>query len=142
MTRNIFENRRANLRNLIEKWHGPLILARKLGYSNASFLVQMAGPNPSREVTEKTARKAEEVLGLPAGWLDEDPAHNESATRVDMSLVSHVIRAVMQSAEDDEIKLSPNKLGDIVALVYADSESNGSVIRPEYVKSILQLVRQ
>jgi hypothetical protein len=141
MPRNIFENRRTNLRNLIERWHGPLLLARKLGYSNASFLVQMAGPNPSREVTEKTARKTEEVLGLPAGWLDENPAHNESATKVDMTLVSQVIRTVMQSAEDQGTTLVPAKLGDIVALVYSDSESNGSVIRPEYVKSIIQLVR-
>lgn len=101
----------------------------------------MCGPNPSREVTEKTARKTEQVLGLPAGWLDEDPSHNESATKVDMSLVALVIRAVMQSAEDDKIRLSPSKLGDIVSLVYTDAEYNGHVIRPEYVKSILQLVK-
>lgn len=47
---------RENLRALVEQWGGPLPIARKLGYSNASFVVQMCGPNPTREVTEKTAR--------------------------------------------------------------------------------------
>lgn len=141
MTNNIFEYRRANLRNLIEKWHGPLTLSKKLGYSNASFLVQMCGPNPTREVTEKTARKIEDVLGLPAGWLDDTPGHNERAAAVDMSLVSMAIRSVMQTADEERIQLSPTKLGDIVAFVYRDAESNDNIVRPEYVKQILQLAK-
>lgn len=39
---NDYTNRRENLRKLIEQWGGSSTLATKLGYSNASFLVQMA----------------------------------------------------------------------------------------------------
>jgi hypothetical protein len=141
MTNDILANRRSNLRNLIEQWYGPLALAKKLGYTNASFLVQMCGPNPTREVTEKTARKTEQALGLPAGWMDDAPGHNEKASRIDMGLVSLVIRTVMQAAEENGLKLLPDKLGDIVSLVYADAASNNSIVRPDYVQSIIKLTK-
>ena len=141
MPNDVFANRRTNLRNLIEQWHGPLAIAKKIGYSNASFIVQMSGPNPTREVSERTARRIEEALGLPAGWLDEKPGHNEGVSRVDMALVSLVIRAAMQTAEDEGIRLSPSKLGDIVALVYANAETNKNIVQPDYVKSIIKLMK-
>lgn len=62
--------RRANLRKLIDSFGGPGPLAQKLGYSNSSFLVQMAGPSPIRQVSEGTARRFESVLGLDPGSLD------------------------------------------------------------------------
>ena len=65
--------RRDNLRRLIQQHDGPAALARRLGYKNAAFLVQMAGPHPSRPVTERTARGFEEKLKLPSGWLDAAP---------------------------------------------------------------------
>lgn len=63
----VFKQRRENLRKLVKEWSGPNNLAAKLGYTNASYLVQMVGPNPIREVSEKTARKIETALGLSAG---------------------------------------------------------------------------
>lgn len=141
MREDTFSNRRANLRDLIEQWHGPLTLAKKIGYSNASFLVQMAGPNPTREVTEKTARKVEQVLGLPAGWMDEPPGRENTPNKVNISLVTTVIRAVMQTADDEGIRLSPVKLGDMVALVYADAESHGGSVRSDYIQSIIKLMK-
>lgn len=54
----ISEVRRANVRALIEKY-GASKLATRLGYRNPSFLSQQAGPNPTREVTERTARAFE-----------------------------------------------------------------------------------
>lgn len=141
MTNDIFSNRRANLRDLIDQWHGPLALSKKLGYSNASFVVQMAGPNPNREVTEKTARKIEQTLGLPPGWMDEPAGRKGLAGKVDTSLVAVAIRAVMQTAEEEGVKLSPTKLGDIVALVYADAESNNEVIRADYIRNIIKIIK-
>ena len=70
----VYEYRRENLRRLIEQWHGPGALGAKLGYSNASFLVQMCGPNPTREISERTARKGERTLDLPVWWLDGEPS--------------------------------------------------------------------
>lgn len=61
--------RRENLRALIKE-HGANRLARKIGYSNASYLSQMAGPAPIRNITESTARKIEEALDLQPFSLD------------------------------------------------------------------------
>ena len=62
-------NRRSNLRRLAATY-GWTELAKRLGYRQPSFLVQMAGPNPTREVTEKSARRFEKELELPEGSLD------------------------------------------------------------------------
>jgi hypothetical protein len=67
----VYETRRENLRLLIgSRADGVKQLAQELGYSGQSFLSQMAGPNPVRNVSETTARAIEQKLGLPAGWLD------------------------------------------------------------------------
>lgn len=62
--------RRARLRQLMNE-RGANKLARELGYSNASFLSQMAGPNPIRDVTEKAARTYEQRLSLPVGYFEQ-----------------------------------------------------------------------
>jgi hypothetical protein len=67
----IYKNRRENLRDLIEKNGGANSLARRLSHANASYLSQMAGPNPTRKITERTAREIEEKLGLAYGDLDK-----------------------------------------------------------------------
>lgn len=63
--------RRNNLRRLAEQ-HGALVLSERLGYASASFLSQMIGPNPSRDVSERTARSIEHTLDLEPGWMDLD----------------------------------------------------------------------
>lgn len=137
----VYSHRRANLRNLIEQWGGPKQLADKLGYNNASFLVQMAGPNPSRDVTEKTARRVELALDLPAGWLDRRPGDTNGQTHVDTTLVGSVIRIVCQEADDIGVKLHPSKLADVVNLVYADAESNKGKVRLDFVSQLLRLLK-
>lgn len=63
--------RRENLKRYATSQGGAGVIARKLGYANASFIVQMIGPNPSRQISEKTARKFEEALNLAHGHLDQ-----------------------------------------------------------------------
>ena len=63
--------RRENLRFLIREEGGPGGLAAKLGHTNPSFLSQLAGPRPSRHVSEKVAREIETKLGFIYKWLDE-----------------------------------------------------------------------
>ncbi|OZI23733.1 hypothetical protein CAL26_09895 [Bordetella genomosp. 9] len=65
----VHEARRANLRLLAAKYDGPHNLADKLRYSR-SFLSQLIGKNPSRDIGERTARAIETKLSLPMGWLD------------------------------------------------------------------------
>ena len=68
----IEQTRRANLRKLVADSGGPTLLAQRLGYRNPSFIVQMTGPSPIREVSEKTARRIEASLGLPPLTLDRE----------------------------------------------------------------------
>jgi hypothetical protein len=63
--------RRANLRKLAESFGSLADLAKRLGYTNSSFIVQMIGPNPIRQVSEETARKFETALDLLPGSLDQ-----------------------------------------------------------------------
>ena len=74
--------RRQNLRNLADSMGGPTALAKKLGYANSSFIVQMAGPNPIRQVTEHTARRFETLLDLIPGSLDA-PVEVDPASMID-----------------------------------------------------------
>ena len=69
--KSVFDIRRDNLRKLMEQWGGPTSLSQKLGHSNASYMAQLAGPRPTREVSEKTARDVERKLGLSSGWMDK-----------------------------------------------------------------------
>ena len=74
-------NRRTNLRRLAGTY-GWTELAKRLGYRQPSFLVQMAGPNPTREVTEKSARRFELDLDLPEGSLDVVAAEVSPADQI------------------------------------------------------------
>ena len=65
----VYDKRRENLRRLIGQWGGPTSLSKKLGHANGSFLAQIAGPHPRREISERTARSIEGTLGLPLGWM-------------------------------------------------------------------------
>lgn len=69
------EQRRENLRALAAASSFASI-ARSLGYQSSTFLIHQAGPNPSRTVTEATARKIETTFGLPHGSFDKPLTEN------------------------------------------------------------------
>lgn len=124
------DHRLTNLRRLIAEHGGPAELARELGYSNASFLVQMAGPNPIRAVTEKTARAFERKLGLPEGWLD---ASAPVAAPVEVNV--DVIKLVGQVLQDEKITLPPLRYTDLVIFALTEKLST-----PEQVKRVVKLM--
>lgn len=124
--------RLVNLRRLISERGGPAELARVLGYSNASFLVQMAGPNPMRAVTEKTARAFERKLGLPEGWLD---ASAPVAATPDVPVNVDVIKLVGQVLQDEKISLPPLRYTDLVIFALTEKLST-----PEQVKRVVKLM--
>lgn len=93
----IFEIRRENLRRKIREAGGPGSLTLQLNLSNPSYLSHLAGPTPSRVITEKTARKVESLLGLPSGWLDvEEKVHQ----MIGVEFPNHKVKTV--SADDLE----------------------------------------
>ncbi len=65
----IYMTRRENLRMLASAPSSPGELGGKLGFSS-QYLSQLIGANPTRTVSEKAARRIEDVLGLNNGWLD------------------------------------------------------------------------
>lgn len=101
--RSVYEQRRENLRELMRTWGGPSSLAKKLGHSNGSYLAQLAGPHPSREVSERVAREMESKLGLPTNWLDAE--HNGNPRQLDDSVLSDCVRAVAAALRDVGVAL-------------------------------------
>lgn len=160
----VADNRRANLRALM-KLHGPQELARMLGYTNSSFLVQMAGPNPTRPVTENSCTRFEQALGLPQGAMSEPaqvfaehvgipataPLHmsvpavtlptGETLPADQMvPMVLDVLTLVQRVSNDEQVTLPAPKFNDLVAMAFRDSLEHGGP-RQDFVRSILRLVK-
>jgi len=145
----VAEYRRENIRALIDQRGGQTRLSKAMGWKNSSFLAQMAGPNPTREVTEKTARKIEEVMRLEPGALDRPPGVASPAPApapaapggVPTALVGEVIRMVGRAYEAEGVPIAPAKFSDLVALTLADSMARGSSPSEDHVRAVVRLLR-
>lgn len=135
--RSVYEQRRHNLRELIRTWGGPTSLAKKLGHSNGSYLAQLAGPHPSRDLSEKTAREVEAKLGLPLGWLDSE---HQGSQQMDDQALAQCVRAVAAALRDAGRKTDPEVMGGLVSLVYDHARLTGVVSEP-YIKKLMELMR-
>lgn len=150
------DNRRENLRRMVGEdgqFDGPLALSKALGYANASFIVQMIGPNPSRDVTEKTARKIERTLKLEDGSLDWPP-EDKPASRAkaptrgtkqlpvagDTPATIEIIRQVGRVCDAAGINLPPLRFSDAVAHIIADTAETGVQPSDEKIARLLQLL--
>lgn len=152
MHMDITELRRSKLRHLM-KLHGTGKLANMLGYSQPSFISQMAGPNPTRELTEKTARRFEQQLNLAPGFFDEPfpmveeddvpapPAPAAQPAPGDTALVAEVIRLVGSISAGEAVTLPPMKFADVVALAYVDAAEHGGKPREDHIKQIVRLLK-
>lgn len=132
--KSIYELRRENLRELMRTWGGPTSLAKKLGHANGSYLAQLAGPNPSREVSEKVAREFETKLGLPTNWLDLE--HNGNARQLDDAALADCVRAVAAALRDAGHKATPDQMADLAALAYEHTKLVGRVDEPFIIKLV------
>ena len=133
----VYAVRRANLKTLAQQWGGPASLARKLGHSNPSYLAQLIGPNPTREVSEKVARDIESKLGLPIGWMDVE---HEPSKPVDDAMLAECVRACAAALRDAGLRPDPERYGTIVSLVYDHARTTGR-LDETYVKKIISLMR-
>ena len=123
--KSVYEIRRAALRSLMKTWGGPTSLAKKLGHSNGSYMAQLAGPHPSREISEKVAREFEAKLGLPVGWMDQE--HNGTTRTVDDEALGTCVRAVAAALRDAGHRATPDQMSDLVALAYEHAKLVGRV---------------
>lgn len=123
--KSVYQTRRDNLRKLQVEWGGPTSLAKKLGHSNGSYLAQLIGPHPSREVSEKVAREIEAKLSLPNNWLDAE--HSASPGQVDDATLGACVGAVAAAVRDAGIKVDPKTYGNLVTLAYEHTKLTGRV---------------
>lgn len=112
---------------------GPGALAKRLGYSSGSYLSQVAGPTPSRSISERTARSIETLLDLPDGYLDKE----DSAPPAPLA-VSDVVLEVMNAVEKMDRRPSASKIADIVALALSHGAPSGKVDR-DFLQKLLNL---
>lgn len=134
----VYETRRVNLRALINQWGGPTSLSRKLGHANGSYLAQIAGPHPSREISEKVAREVESKLGLPIGWLDQE--HQGGAPQLNDQALTDCVKAVATVLRDVGLRPDPETYASLVQLTYDRAKLLGR-IDEQHVKKLTDLVR-
>jgi hypothetical protein len=134
-------NRLANGRAAIAKAGGVAAVARKMGYRNASYLVQIFGPNPTRQPTEKRCRQIEDALGLTTGSLDMDvaPALPPPTTKpLDQSDLARVIALVGKIAHEESVTLDPERFARLTTMAYEDGV--GAVTEGR-LRQVMQLLR-
>lgn len=163
----IYEVRLKHLNDLIATW-GQAGLARKMGWSqttSVSLFVQR-----KRQISEKTARKVEEVFGLPYGSMDypEDikakaimrPAPSASdmpmfsrkaegftpslaepsVFDINIPMVQEAITLVAHALEAEGIQIKPEKLSALVSLVLMDASAKGAIDN-DYVTTVVSLLK-
>lgn len=136
--KSIYDIRRDNLRQLMKVWGGPTSLAKKLGHANGSYVAQLAGPNPSREVSEKVAREVETKLGLAVGYLDQ--AHQRPPGSPQNGDISACVRAVGSVLRDAGLRADPDRYAMLVQLAYDRLQLTGR-LDEQYIKQLVQLVK-
>jgi len=133
-----FDTRRTNLRRLMEQWGGPTSLAAKLGHSNGSYMAQLAGPHPTRDVSEKVARQIELTLGLPPNWMDV--RHRPTPTEPNTSVLIDVVAAVTDVLQSEGVKLRRDKFTELVNLTYERASDTGSIDQI-YLQRLVRLLK-
>lgn len=136
--KNVYEQRRENLRSLMQTWGGPTSLAKKLGHTNGSYLAQLAGPHPSREISEKVAREMEAKLGLPLGWLDAE--HNGNPRQLDDAALGECVRAVAAALRDAGHRATPDQMADLASLAYEHTKLTGRIDEP-FIQRLVRLTK-
>jgi hypothetical protein len=134
----VYETRRLNLRTLIGQWGGPTSMSRKLGHANGSYIAQIAGPHPSRDISEKVAREIEGKLGLPVGWMDQD--HPAGGQQLNDAALTEVVRAVATTLRDAGLRPDPDTYGTLVQLAYDRAKLTGR-IDEQYIQKLITLAR-
>lgn len=136
--KSVYDVRRDNLRKLMQQWGGPTSLSKKLGHANGSYLAQIAGPNPSREISEKTAREIESKLGVAMGWMDQ--SHPDGEHKLNDQALTEVVRAVATCLRDTGLRPDPDAYGTLVQLTYDRAKLTGR-IDEQHIQQLIQLLR-
>lgn len=122
----------------MEQWGGPTSLAKKLNHSNGSYVAQLAGPHPTRDVSEKTAREVEQKLQLPDGWMDRK--HKGPPGQPDTGTLIDIIATVRDTLDAEGVKAQRAKVEELVNLVYEHAQVEGAV-DTSYLRRLIKLMK-
>ena len=133
----IYTIRKNNLQMLLRDRTARSI-ADALGYKGSSYISQMVGRKANRPITEVTARRLEQALGLSDRWLDtprdlygdvvapgSKPPMPErtpppTGALVDQETFMHCVEVVDAALRAAGISPSPAKKRELVAMVYEE----------------------
>lgn len=134
------QTRLDNGRKVIKKFGGVASVSRKMGYKNASYLVQIFGPNPTRAPSDKTCRNIESALDLAEGYLDCETLNNAlpSPEPINVSKLACAISLVNDIAREEGVTLSTERLAILVGLVLEGEHLSSE----KWLRQVLQLLKQ
>lgn len=111
----------------------------------------MAGPNPTRPISERNARIFELKLGLDPGVLDKPLPDDylvlgsskavvmqEPMKEVDLGVVIQVVTKVLQ---DENVELPNAKFATLLTLAVNDAKDHNGKAREDVIKLLVNLAR-
>lgn len=142
------QTRLMNARLAFEREGGVGSVAKRMGYSNSSFLVQIFGPNPNREPTEKTMRKIEKALGLPTGALDKpvfgplaaEPPPKGTPAVLNREVLTQVIELVNKLVNEERVNMNAERFSSLIVMAYEDAADHGGAVRESKMRQVVQLL--
>ena len=159
----VYAYRRENLRYIRDTTGGPTKLALRLGHANGSFISQIIGLKPRREISEAMAREIEAKLELQPGALDKPPARairdplavlrtpppepgtvgnpigGGVAPAVDPRLLADVLCAVTEATQGRITSIA--KIASLSSLAYTHSARAGGVVDRGYIDNLAGLLQ-
>lgn len=92
MQMDIYEIRRRNLAQLLSDTSGTIVALAKRTETSANYLTQVLSERTGRRMGSQVARRIENSLDLPEGWMDQIDELPASASPDDVALAQKIRR--------------------------------------------------
>jgi transcriptional regulator with XRE-family HTH domain len=129
--------RRANFKKYVDKY-GAASIAKRLNLSGPSYIGQIL--TGRRPLSEKTARKYEQELGLAPLSLDATSDTELPFEGTSGFLMAATIRALGELLEESKVEVAPGKFAELAALAYEQAAKDGRVDH-EHIRRLIKLVK-
>lgn len=143
-SKSTYDVRRENLARLLEHPGAKTQLAVRLGVSQARvshMLRDPALPN-SRRITTDQARELEQIMDLPKGALDVDPAQpSPPHAGASAPMMAATVRQVLRAIAEEGATLDADTTADLVAAV-CDLTRPGELVPLPTVRQLVRLARR
>lgn len=136
---NLEDLRRKRAKLLARQVDGPSGFADIVGIST-SYVSQIIGPHPRREIGERLARKIERAFNKPVGWLDgmSEEEDTQQKIHVDIEKLARLIHTATTMLNHHGAEIQEHKLAKILATAYEESTDEASENR--ILKTLIELV--